>query len=218
MAKDKNTKGFMEGIFHNQIYYGLIYRGILASKIQGLGCEIEIVGKHGMWEIKGVSKEAREVMSKRRQEIEGTLHQLNYHSFKAADIASLDSRAKKPKNLKWAEMQQNWQEELAKVGFSSQEFLAELERNRSKNLIDMDKGLTTTSQLKKGTELNSSINSAIETVKGAAWQLSQYELKLDYTKIISQALEFAIGKTTHRDLVLAANQLIEEGFLTTKHG
>ena len=214
IAKNKAIKGFMERIYRNQIYYGLIYRSTLANKIQELGCEIEVVGRHGMWEIKGVPKEAIEVMSKRRQEIEGVLNQLNYHSFKAADIAALDSRAKKPKNLKWAGMQQTWTKELAKVGFSAQEFLADLERNKSNKLmdiakVDIAKELTTLNQLQKGTGLNS----AIDTVKAATWQLSQYELKLDYPKIISQALEFAMGKTTHGELVSAANQLIKEGFL-----
>ncbi len=69
MTKNKAINGFLEKVYHNQIYYGLIYRNSLANKVQKLGCEIEIVGKHGMWEIKGVPKEARDLMSKRRKEI-----------------------------------------------------------------------------------------------------------------------------------------------------
>jgi hypothetical protein len=55
--------------------------------------------------------------------------------------------------------------------------------------------------------------SAIDTVKDTTWYLSQYELKLAYPKIISQALEFTIGKITHGDIVQAVNQLIRDGFL-----
>jgi conjugative relaxase-like TrwC/TraI family protein len=104
MTKDKVVNGFMEHIYRNQIYYGLIYRSILANRVQELGCEIEVVGKHGMWEIKGVPQAARGTMSKRRKEIKGLLNQLDYHSFKAADIASLDSREKKPKHMNWEKM------------------------------------------------------------------------------------------------------------------
>ncbi|CAL7962062.1 hypothetical protein GAMM_20046 [Gammaproteobacteria bacterium] len=87
-TKDKTINGFLEQVYHNQIYYGLIYRNSLANKVQNLGCEIEIVGKHGMWEIKGVPQEARDAMSKRRKEIEELLNKLNYHSLKAADMIS----------------------------------------------------------------------------------------------------------------------------------
>ncbi len=135
MAKDKANNGFFEQIYHNQIYYGLIYRNTLANKVQKLGCEIEIVGKHGMWEIKGVPKEARDVMSKRRKEIEELLAKLNYHSFKAADIIAYDSRENKPKSIRLAEMKQTWKDELAKIGFSSKEFLVELEKNKDKKIL-----------------------------------------------------------------------------------
>lgn len=200
----KQVNGFLERVYKNQIYYGLIYRNSLANKVIKLGCEIEIVGKHGMWEIKGVPKEAREAMSKRRTEIEQLLKKMGYHSFKAADMASLDSREKKPQNISLAEMKQTWKDELAKAGFSSKEFLASLaksEKNKDKNL--------TKGQIQKREDANL----AIDTVKDATWYLSQYQLKLDYTKIIAQAMEFAIGKTTHRDIVLATDQLIKDGFL-----
>ena len=202
MTKDKAINGFLERVYHNQIYYGLIYRNTLANKVHKLGCEIEIVGKHGMWEIKGVPKEARDAMSKRRKEIEELLNKLDYHSFKAADMASLDSREKKPKNIRLADMQNTWKAELAKVGFSFKEFLVELEKNKDKKLTE-----------NQSPQKSEGIALAINTVKDATWYLSQYELKLDYIKIISQALEFSIGKTTHKDIVLAVNQLIKEGFL-----
>ncbi len=202
MAKDKANHGFFEQIYHNQIYYGLIYRNSLANKVLKLGCEIEIVGKHGMWEIKGVPKEARDTMSKRRKQIEELLGKLNYHSFKAADIAAYDSREKKPKNISLAELKQTWKDELAKVGFSSKEFLAGIEKNKGKKSAE-----------EQDFQKNEKINLAMNTVKDATWYLSQYKLKLDYVKIISQAMEFTIGKTTHRDIVFAVNQLIKDGFL-----
>src|SRR3990170_207677 len=79
MTKTNNkTDGFLERVYNNQIYYGLIYRSTLANKVQALGYEIEIVGKHGMWEIKGIPEIARETLSKRRKEIEKQIGKLNY--------------------------------------------------------------------------------------------------------------------------------------------
>jgi len=65
-----HPNGFTERVHSNQIYYGLIYKSALASKVKALGCELEIVGNHGMWEIKGVPQAARDIMSKRRLQIE----------------------------------------------------------------------------------------------------------------------------------------------------
>ena len=61
--KNKASQGFFEQIYRNQIYYGLIYRNSLANKVLKLGCEIEIVSKHMMWEIKGVPKEEKRCQS-----------------------------------------------------------------------------------------------------------------------------------------------------------
>ena len=161
-------------------------------------------------------------MSKRRKEIEELLNKLNYHSFKAADMASLDTREKKPKNISLAEMKQIWKGELAKVGFSSKEFLSslpslaflsELEKNKDKKLEENQEIQKVQKIQEKLKSENINFSLAIDTVKDATWYLSQYKLKLDYTKIISQAIEFAIGKTTHRDIVLATNKLIKDGFL-----
>ena len=200
----ESVHGFSEQIYKNQIYYGLIYQLALANKVVEMGCEIENVGKNGLWEIKGIPKEARDTVSKRRKQIEDRMASLYYHSKKAADIASLDTRENKPKNINFEEMKQTWKAELAKVGFSSKEFLAELESNKNKKLMEA-----------QDTQINKNLIEAIRTVKDATWYLSQYKLKLDYVKIISKAMEFAIGKTTHGDIVKATNQLIKEGFLVS---
>ena len=194
--KSNEINGFFERIYHNQIYYGLIYKTALAKKVRELGCELEIVGKHGLWEIKGVSKEARDIMSKRRTQIEEKLNKLNHPSLKAADIVALNTREKKPKNINLAEIKQTWREELSSVGFSSKEFIAELDSNKDKNK-----------------EAANKIISAQEAVRGAIEQLSRYKLKLDYTKIAAEALEFSIGENTNDEIVAALNNCIKDGTL-----
>lgn len=203
------VNGFFERVHHNQIYYGLIYKAALADKVRSLGCEIEIVGKHGLWEIKGIPKEAREIMSKRRQQIEERIDKLNYRSMKAADVASLDTRQTKPKNLKMNDIKQLWKNELASVGFSSEEFLAKLARDTVSKEID-----TTATGLGIN-DINTQVRNqnAKEAIKDSIEHLSQYNLKLDYAKIITQALEFSIGQNTHRDMVQALNMVIKEGVI-----
>ncbi|EKD45256.1 MAG: hypothetical protein ACD_69C00364G0002 [uncultured bacterium] len=206
-----DTNGFSERVYKNQIYYGLIYQSSLANKVVQLGCEIETVGPHGLWEIKGVSKEARELMSKRRQQIEERIEKLNYRSKRAADVAALDTREEKPENLELNDIKKTWKEELASVGFSSKEFIAELDKSRNERNEKSEKSVAEKSNL----EINNTnvTASAKEAVKDAIAHLSQYNLKLDYAKIISQSLEFAIGKNTHGDVVNALNDAVKEGLL-----
>lgn len=201
------VSGFFERVHNNQIYYGLIYQSALANKVVQMGCEIEIVGKHGLWEIKGVPKEAREVMSKRRLQIEERIDKLNYRSMKAADVAALDTRKVKPKDMRLANIQQAWKDELATVGFSTKEFLAKLALGHDEASKKMD-GLANVLETNSSNTKN---QTAKEAIKDSIEHLSQYNLKLDYAKIIAQALEFSIGRNTHLGMTQALNSVIKEG-------
>ena len=219
------VNGFFERVHNNQIYYGLIYKAALAKKVKSLGCELEIVGKHGLWEIKGVPKEARDVMSKRRLQIEERIDKLNYPSLKAADVAALDTREKKSKNIKLSEIKQTWRSELASVGFSSKEFIAQLDKNRDErilyekdakigeNILVLESNTDVNRSSKEFREIKEEKEAAREAVKNAVEHLSQYKLKLDYAKIAAQALEFLIGRSAHSDIVIALNDFIKDGSL-----
>ena len=197
------VNGFFEKIYNRQIYYGMLYKHALANKVVSMGYEIENVGANGLWEIKGVPKEARELMSKRRKKIEEQLKKLNYSSLKAADIAAEDSREKKPKNIKLDEIKKRWENELAKkVDFSAKEFIAKHEENIR------EKG-----GLEKINDVFSTNESAKESVKNAIEHLARYTLKLYYTKLISQALKFSLGKTTHEEIVFAVKKMLKDGEL-----
>lgn len=203
MRSDR-VNGFFERIHKNQIYYGLIYKTALANKVVKLGHEIETVGPYGMWEIKGVPKEAREIMSKRRQEIEKRIKDLNYRSLKSADIATLDTRKKKATNIDINEIKQLWKNDLASVGFSSNDYIATIDRNKDTNKNRIN-------DLKNTQTINPIISAnAKEAVYDAIEHLSQYNLKLDYTKIAAQALEFSIGNAEHIDIINALNEVIQK--------
>ena len=196
-----HPNGFSERVYHNQIYYGLIYKATLANKVRELGYEIEVVGKHGLWEIKGVPQAAIDVMSKRSLEIEKRAAKLNYPSLKATDVIALDTREKKPKGIKLSEIKQNCRDQLAAVGFSSKEFIADFNKSKDRN-----------NDYAKETKTDSS-TTARQAIEDAVSHLSQYSLKLDYAKIVTQALEFSIVNNSHEKIVNALNEAIKSGAL-----
>ncbi|ELT2914566.1 conjugative relaxase, partial [Salmonella enterica] len=58
LSSDKVGKtGFIENIYANQIAFGRLYRAALKDDVAAMGYETETVGKHGMWELKGVPTE-----------------------------------------------------------------------------------------------------------------------------------------------------------------
>lgn len=91
LSSDKVGKtGFIENVYANQIAFGKIYRAVLKEKVEALGYETEVVGKHGMWEMPGVPVEA---FSSRSQAIREAVGE--DASLKSRDVAALDTRKSK---------------------------------------------------------------------------------------------------------------------------
>ncbi|EAR6709552.1 conjugative transfer relaxase/helicase TraI [Salmonella enterica] len=112
LSSDKVGKtGFIENVYANQIAFGKIYRVVLKEKVEALGYETEVVGKHGMWEMPGVPVEA---FSSRSQAIREAVGE--DASLKSRDVAALDTRKSKQHvdpEVKMAE----WMQTLKDTGF-----------------------------------------------------------------------------------------------------
>ncbi|HAG4842379.1 TPA: conjugative transfer relaxase/helicase TraI, partial [Salmonella enterica] len=112
LSSDKVGKtGFIENVYANQIAFGKIYRVVLKEKIEALGYETEVVGKHGMWEMPGVPVEAFSSRSQTIREAVG-----DDASLKSRDVAALDTRKSKQHvdpEVKMAE----WMQTLKDTGF-----------------------------------------------------------------------------------------------------
>ncbi|EHL2774407.1 conjugative transfer relaxase/helicase TraI [Salmonella enterica subsp. enterica serovar Hvittingfoss] len=112
LSSDKVGKtGFIENAYANQIAFGKIYRAVLKEKVEALGYETEVVGKHGMWEMPGVPVEA---FSSRSQAIREAVGE--DASLKSRDVAALDTRKSKQHvdpEVKMAE----WMQTLKDTGF-----------------------------------------------------------------------------------------------------
>ncbi|EGI6450314.1 conjugative transfer relaxase/helicase TraI [Salmonella enterica] len=112
LSSDKVGKtGFIENVYANQIAFGKIYRVVLKEKVEALGYETEVVGKHGMWEMPGVPVEAFSSRSQTIREAVG-----DDASLKSRDVAALDTRKSKQHvdpEVKMAE----WMQTLKDTGF-----------------------------------------------------------------------------------------------------
>ncbi|MFE0412508.1 MobF family relaxase, partial [Citrobacter freundii] len=88
-----HNAGFIETVMKMQVTLGKIYRGALRQRVEALGHEVEEVGKHGMWEIKGVPEAVREEFSSRGREIEGAIGA--EATLRSRDVAAKDTRQAK---------------------------------------------------------------------------------------------------------------------------
>lgn len=81
-------------LYRSQAYATAVYRSGLASRLQGLGYEVER-GAHGQPEIAGYSDAYLEASSPRRQQIEAHLERTHHQGAAAAQIAAHQTREAK---------------------------------------------------------------------------------------------------------------------------
>lgn len=103
--------GFIENIYANQIAFGKLYREALKPLVEKLGYETEVVGKHGMWEMKGVPVEPFSTRTQEVREAAGP-----DASLKSRDVAALDTRKSK-EAIDPAEKMVAWVNTLKETGF-----------------------------------------------------------------------------------------------------
>lgn len=112
LSSDKVGKtGFIENVYANQIAFGKIYRALLKERVEALGYETEVVGKHGMWEMPGVPVEAFSSRSQAIREAVG-----DDASLKSRDVAALDTRQSKQK-VDPEQRMTEWMQTLKDTGF-----------------------------------------------------------------------------------------------------
>ncbi|KKY80319.1 conjugal transfer protein TraI [Enterobacter cloacae] len=113
--------GFIETVMKMQVTLGKIYRSALRQEVEALGHEVEEVGKHGMWEIKGVPEEVREDLSSRGREIEGAVGA--DATLRSRDVAAKDTRQAKvdPSRLR---LMERWLGQLKDKGYDLKAYQA----------------------------------------------------------------------------------------------
>jgi len=109
-----HNAGFIETVMKMQVTLGKIYRSALRQRVEALGHEVEEVGKHGMWEIKGVPEDVREDLSSRGREIQGAVGA--EATLRSRDVAAKDTRQAKvdPSRLR---LMERWLGQLKDRGY-----------------------------------------------------------------------------------------------------
>lgn len=88
-----HNAGFIETVYRHQVTLGQIYRDSLKRRVEARGFETEVVGKHDMWEIKGMPAEVLAEFSTRSREIRDAVG--DEASLRSRDKAALDTRQAK---------------------------------------------------------------------------------------------------------------------------
>lgn len=117
LSSDKIGKtGFIENVYANQIAFGRLYRAALKDDVTAMGYETETVGKHEMWELKGVPTEPYSSRTKAIREAVG-----DDASLKSRDVAALDTRQSKQK-VDPEQRMAEWMATLKETGFDIQAY------------------------------------------------------------------------------------------------
>ncbi|WP_200780732.1 conjugative transfer relaxase/helicase TraI [Klebsiella oxytoca] len=103
--------GFIENVYANQIAFGKLYREALKPLVEKLGYATEVVGRHGMWEMKDVPVEPFSTRSQELREAAGP-----DASLRSRDVAALDTRKSK-EAIDPAEKMVEWMNTLKGTGF-----------------------------------------------------------------------------------------------------
>ncbi len=109
-----HNAGFIETVMKMQVTLGKIYRSALRQRVEALGHEVEEVGKHGMWEIKGVPEDVRDEFSSRGREIQGAIGA--EATLRSRDVAAKDTRRAKvdPSRMR---LMERWLGQMKEKGF-----------------------------------------------------------------------------------------------------
>ena len=84
-------------IWKNNSLLGSIYNAALRTGLERLGYQTELTGKHGQFEIKGVSREVVEAFSQRRQDILATAEKLGRGANETEALREITKRTRDPK-------------------------------------------------------------------------------------------------------------------------
>ncbi|PVZ84203.1 conjugative transfer relaxase/helicase TraI [Serratia sp. S1B] len=163
--------GFSENVLANQIAAGQIYRHLLAQQTDAMGYEREVVGKHGMWELKNVPVDAFSSRAKAIDEAVGA-----EASLKSRDIAALDTRKAKvaiDPEVKMVE----WLKTLKETGFDIQAYRSDA-NNRGRTL-----------QVPQPAQLSGDTKKlANDAVGKAISQLSERQVQFTWSELLSKTV------------------------------
>jgi conjugative relaxase-like TrwC/TraI family protein len=168
-------------IFASQHYATSVYRAELATRLQGLGYELER-GKHGQPEIKGYTKEYLEASSPRREQIKDHLREQGLDGAGAAQVAAHRTRDRK-ELLSPEEVLARHRELAAQFGHQADRVVAQARERGQRHAYEPD--------------MNRSTGAAQRAVTYARDHLFERSAIQNRRDILEAALNRGMGETTH---------------------
>ena len=107
-------------LWKNNTVLGSIYNAALRENVEQLGYKVELVGKHGSFEITGVPKEARSEFSHRREQILKRAAELGVTTPEGMNTVTKDTRDPKINSPEHSALLEQWKERAAAIGFNPQ--------------------------------------------------------------------------------------------------
>jgi conjugative relaxase-like TrwC/TraI family protein len=93
-----------------------VYNAQLRTEVEKLGYAIEPTGKHGQFEISGISRDAVMAFSTRRAEVLEAFSQLTHQNDQTRDAVTIKTRARKPDVENRAELRAEWEARAGALG------------------------------------------------------------------------------------------------------
>ena len=141
--KDGNWKALWNGeVWKNNSVLGSIYNAQLRTNLEKIGYQTEITGKHGQFEIKGVSRDVIEAFSQRRQDILAEADKRGTSKSDTEELRRLTKTTRDPKlNVEDKQaLREEWKERAASLGFEARSLV---DRARMRSVGHPDRPLGT---------------------------------------------------------------------------
>jgi conjugative transfer relaxase protein TraI len=183
------VKGFIEQVRHHNRYFSKIYETELAYHVKKLGYEITTATKSGIFEIAGVSAEACQFFSQRRQQIEAQLEQKGLFGGKAAAVATLATRKAK-EEVDRVKLKAQWEQDVKKLGLDYQKLVD--------GSYHQDKGLASQQEKNPAIALHS-----IEALQKAGHSLSVFQTTFTLEEVVAEASAYAMRHTLSVESLLS---------------
>ena len=112
-------------LWRNNSVIGSAYHAFARTELEKIGYQTEITGKHGQFEIKGVSKEVIQEFSQRREEILHKAKELGVTTPKGQDKVVVNTRDPKLNVEDKEALRESWQQRAAEKGFDGKALVDE---------------------------------------------------------------------------------------------
>jgi conjugative relaxase-like TrwC/TraI family protein len=191
-----------DAIYENRKLIGSMYTAELADRIQQLGYAIERTDRHGNFEVKGISREAIHVFSKRAQQIDEKLEETGREreSTKFVDIEHMAKVTREfKKNFDHKDVLKLWKDTAAAAGVD----FDKIEHDRQQRLQQQrETGAT------RGTHITGR-----KALEFAAAHLFEREMVNGKVSILETAIAHGVGRVRPTEVVNAFHSAVRDGDL-----